>query len=88
MIRRSKSVVHSRAYERFLDWASPESVNHVAVVAIPQDLAEIQGNVCLRAPTLLTLLRTIAPQHPAEIVIDKYLWHQQRARKTHSLPTI
>lgn len=67
-----KSSLHSRTYERMLDWASSESVNHIAVIAIPHDLEEIQGNVCLARAYVADLLRTIAPQHPAEIVIDKF----------------
>ena len=71
-IAETKSALHSRAYEHLLDWASGESTSHVTAIAIPEDMEDIQGNVCQARAYFADLIRTIAPQHPAEIVIDKF----------------
>lgn len=68
----SKSALHSRAYERLLNWASGESASHVTVIAIPADLEEFHTNLCQARAYTADLLRAIAAQHPAEIVIDKF----------------
>ncbi len=68
----SKSAVHSRAYERLLNWASGESATHVTVIAIPADFEEFHGNLCRARAYTADLLRSIAAQHPAVIVIDKF----------------
>jgi hypothetical protein len=68
----SKPAAYSVVYKRVLSWASPETASHVSVVAIPLDLADIQSNVCEARKYEADLLRTIATEHPAEIVIDKF----------------
>ena len=68
----ARSALHSLAYERLLDWASGESASHVTVIAIPADLEDIHANLCQARAYTADLLRSIAAQHPAEIVIDKF----------------
>jgi hypothetical protein len=64
--------LYSRPYEQFLAWASPASTGHVALVAIPMDAREIQVNVCLGRAYLADVLRAVAKQHPAVVVVDKF----------------
>jgi class 3 adenylate cyclase len=66
------SALYSVPYAFFLSRASGDSVSSVSLVGIPNDLAEIQNNVCLARGYLADLVRSIAAQHPAEIVVDKY----------------
>jgi class 3 adenylate cyclase len=68
----SHSALYSVPYAFFLSRASGDSVSFVSLVGIPGDLAEIQGNVCQGRLYLADLVRSIAAQHPAEIVIDKF----------------
>jgi hypothetical protein len=70
--QQSQSALHSLAYERLLDWASGESASHVSLIAIPADLEDIQSNICEARAYFADLLRTVATQHPAEIVLDKF----------------
>ena len=67
------SALYTVPYKYFLARASGESVSSVTLVAIPGDLAEIQKNVCQGRLYIADLLRSIAAQHPAEIVIDKFI---------------
>jgi hypothetical protein len=71
-VREVKSSLYARSYERLLDWASGESASHVTAIAIPADLEDIHGNLCQARSYLADLVISIAAQHPAEIVIDKY----------------
>jgi len=66
------SDLYSVPYSFFLSRASGDSVSSVSLVGIPADLAEIQANVCQARPYIADLLRSIAAQHPAEIVVDKF----------------
>lgn len=59
-------------YRWFLEWSHGDSATQVSVVAIPNDLENIQRNVCLGRGYLADVLRAVAFQHPAEIVLDKY----------------
>jgi hypothetical protein len=68
----SKSSLYARSYERLLDWASGESAGHVTAIAIPADLEDIHGNLCQARSYLADLVLSVAAQHPAEIVIDKF----------------
>ena len=67
-----KSSLYNLPYERFLDWASSGAVRHVATVAIPEDLEEIQQNVCLGREYMADVLRALALHNPSVIVIDKF----------------
>jgi hypothetical protein len=67
-----RSALYSAPYKRLLDYATPESAPHVVVIAIPADLEDIQSNICLARSYIADLIRSIASQHPAEIVIDKF----------------
>jgi hypothetical protein len=67
------SALYAVPYKYFLARAGGESVSSVSLVAIPADLAEIQKNVCQGRLYIADLLRSIAAQHPAEIVIDKFI---------------
>jgi CHASE2 domain-containing sensor protein len=68
----SKPAAYSVVYKRVLGWASAETASHVSVVAIPLDLENIQSNVCEARKYEADLLRSIATEHPAVIVIDKF----------------
>jgi uncharacterized membrane protein YphA (DoxX/SURF4 family) len=68
----AKPAFYTYPYRRFLDWAHADSASEVSVVAIPSNLEDIQNNVCLARSYLADMLRSIALQHPAEIVIDKF----------------
>jgi hypothetical protein len=67
------SALYNVPYKYFLSRASGESVSSVSLVAIPADLTEIQHNVCQGRLYLADLVRSIAAQRPAEIVIDKFI---------------
>jgi hypothetical protein len=68
----AKPAFYTYPYRHFLDWAHADSATEVSVVAIPADLEDIQNNVCQARAYLADMLRSIALQHPAEIVIDKF----------------
>jgi class 3 adenylate cyclase len=68
----SHSDLYAVPYSFFLSRANGDGVSSVSLVGIPSDLAEIQGNVCQGRLYIADLLRSIAAQHPAVIVIDKY----------------
>jgi hypothetical protein len=68
----SKPAYYSIPYKRLLGWASGERTSQVSEVAIPLDLDDIQHNYCQARMYTADLLRTIATQHPAEVVIDKF----------------
>ncbi len=63
---------YARTYNWMLDRASSDAATQVAVVAIPANLADIQSNVCLGRQYLSDVLRTLATQQPAVIVVDKF----------------
>jgi class 3 adenylate cyclase len=65
------SALYTVPYKYFLSKASGESVSSVSLVAIPENLTDIQSNVCQGRLYIADLLRSIAAQHPAEIVVDK-----------------
>ena len=68
----SHSALYNVPYAFFLSRASGDSVSSVSLVGIPGDLADIQSNVCQGRLYIADLLRSIAAQHPAEIVVDKF----------------
>jgi len=68
----SHSALYSVPYAFFLSRASGDSVSSVSLVGIPGDLTDIQSNVCQGRLYLADLLRSIAAQHPAVIVVDKF----------------
>jgi CHASE2 domain-containing sensor protein len=68
----TKAAFYSVVYKRMLGWASGEKATRVSVVAIPLELEDIQNNVCEGRKYLADMLRTIALEHPSEIVIDKF----------------
>jgi len=67
-----KPPLFSVPYNWLLRWTSAESSDQVSVVAIPNDLDVVQKNICLGRSYLSDLLRSIAAQHPSEIVVDKF----------------
>jgi CHASE2 domain-containing sensor protein len=67
-----KPPLFSVPYNWLLRWTSAESSDQVSIVAIPNDLDVVQKNICLGRSYLSDLVRSIAAQHPAEIVIDKF----------------
>jgi CHASE2 domain-containing sensor protein len=67
-----KPTLFSLPYNWLLHWTSAESSDQVSVVAIPNDLDAVQKNICLGRSYLSDLVRSIAAQHPAEIVVDKF----------------
>jgi CHASE2 domain-containing sensor protein len=67
-----KSSLYNRPYEKLLDWAASDVVGHVVTLAIPAELEEVQKNLCLGRDYLADVLRTLATQHPAVVVIDKF----------------
>lgn len=66
------SDLYAVPYEFFLSRASGDSVNLVSLVGIPGDVADVENNVCQGRLYLADLLRSVAAQHPAEIVVDKF----------------
>jgi hypothetical protein len=68
----ARSTLHSRVYERLLNWASGESASQVSIIAVPADLEDIQSNVCQARAYFADVVRTVATQHPAEVVLDKF----------------
>jgi len=67
-----KSSLYAEPYRYFLDWASHDAPNHVNIISIPVELEEIQGNLCHARAYMADLLRSVATQHPSEVVIDKF----------------
>jgi CHASE2 domain-containing sensor protein len=67
-----RSELYSAPYRHMLAWATRESASHVAVIAIPEDLDNIQGNLCLARAYVADVIRAVTAQHPAEIVLDKF----------------
>jgi class 3 adenylate cyclase len=66
------SDLYAVPYTFFLSRANGDGVSSVSLVGIPVDLTDIQSNVCQGRLYIADLLRSIAAQHPAEIVIDKF----------------
>ena len=66
------SDLYAVPYAFFLSRASGDSVSSVTLVGIAGDVADVQSNVCQGRLYLADLLRSIAAQRPAVIVIDKY----------------
>jgi hypothetical protein len=67
-----KPATYSEPYKHLLNWTRHPRTTDVTIIAIPSDLADIQGNICEARTYTADLLRSIAPQHPAEVVIDKF----------------
>jgi len=67
-----KSDLYNLPYRWFLDWSHREAETPVTVVAIPQNLEEIQNNICEGREYLADLLLAIATHHPSEVDIDKF----------------
>jgi hypothetical protein len=67
-----KPTAYSAPYKHLLHWATRPRTTDVTIIAIPSDLADIQGNICEARTYTADLLRSIAPQQPAEVVIDKF----------------
>jgi hypothetical protein len=68
----TKSAVYSEPYKHLLHWTTRPGTPQVSIIAIPSDLADIQGNICEARSYMADLLRSIAPRHPAEVVLDKF----------------
>ena len=68
----SHSALYSVPYTFFLSRTNGDSVSSVTLVGIGGDVAEVQNNVCQGRLYLADLVRSIAAQRPAEIVIDKF----------------
>jgi hypothetical protein len=67
-----QSATFSEPYKHLLNWTRRPRSTEVSVIAIPADLADIQGNLCEARAYMADLLDSIAAQHPAEVVIDKF----------------
>ncbi len=67
-----KSLIYEGAYRFLLHAVSHDASYQVSVVDIPLDLEEVQTNLCVGRAFMADMLRAIATQHPAEIVIDKF----------------
>ncbi len=67
-----KSSLYNRPYEKFLAWAAAGASHHVITLAIPEDLEDVQKNLCLGRSYMANVLRTLATQGPAVVVIDKF----------------
>jgi len=68
----TKSNFYNLPYERILNWASPSGRGHVAILAIPADLEEIQKNLCLGREYMSDVLRALAAHEPSVVAIDKF----------------
>jgi hypothetical protein len=68
----AKSAVYSYPYKHLLRWAPGVHAAQVSIIAIPADLADIQGNICEARAYFADLVQSIATQHPAEVVLDKF----------------
>ncbi len=66
-----KSSIYDGVYRLVLRSVSHDASYQVSVVDIPLDFSEVQ-DICTGRAFMADLLRTIAAEHPAEIVIDKY----------------
>lgn len=71
-VSESKSPFYSEPYRRILNWASSDTSSFVSTIAIPRSLEQIQQNICLSRAYTADILRLIAAQHPAEVVLDRF----------------
>jgi CHASE2 domain-containing sensor protein len=67
-----ESGLYARPYNAVLRWATADTAPHVVLLAIPAELEDIQSNVCLGRSYMADVLRTLAAEHPAVVVIDKF----------------
>jgi CHASE2 domain-containing sensor protein len=67
-----KSSLYNHTYSKFLDWAASNAAGHVVTVAIPEDLEEVQSNLCLGRAYMADVLQSLATRNPAVVVIDKF----------------
>ena len=77
----SCEIVHGDVAPEFYDVLYPWFTQHllgkassgrVAIVFIPEDLIEVQQNLCRGRSYVAALVNVLAAKHPAAIVVDKY----------------
>jgi hypothetical protein len=85
------SRLYYEPYRYFLHLTNHDVPTDVSVVAIPANLDEIQGNICLARNYTADLLLAAAAQHPAEIVLDRFYTPDSCAHdpdSTHQLESV
>jgi CHASE2 domain-containing sensor protein len=67
-----KPGLYSNVYSRLLNWTASDAAGHVVTMAIPEDLKEVQNNLCLGRGYMADVLQALETQNPAVVVIDKF----------------